>query len=129
MMLDDRPRSASVAALERCELGVIPRADFTAFLLQQPKVALQLIRDLIRLGRGMNVRTREELSSREKLRLYITELEARKPEEAPAVRRWVYAKRAMLAILLTFAALQFYFSDVFLQMMQLGGTLVFTGTP
>ena len=126
MMLDDRPRSASVAAQEPCELGLIPRAAFTGFLSEQPQVALQLIRDLIRMGRGMNVRTREELSAREKLRAYAADLESRSVYDAPSVRRWEYAKRAVLALLLTFAVLQFYFSDVFIRMMSLGGTLVFT---
>ena len=127
MMLDDRPRSASVAALERCELGVIPREHFTAFLLEQPEVALRLIRDLIRVGRGMNVRSREELTSREKLRRYVSELEERNVKNEPSVRRWEYAKRAVLGVLLVFAILQFFFSDALLQMMSLGGTLVFLG--
>jgi CRP-like cAMP-binding protein len=125
MMLDERPRSASVAALEACELGVIPRAHFTAFLLEQPEVALRLIRDLIRVSRGMNVRSREELTSREKLRRYVSQLEERSVRDAPSVRRWEYAKRTVLGLLLAFAILQFYFSDALLQMMQLGGTLVF----
>lgn len=127
MMLDDRPRSASVAALERCELGVIPRATFTAFLLEQPEVALRLIRDLIRVSRGMNVRSREELTSREKLRRYVSELEERNVKNEPSVKRWEYAKRAVLGLLLVFAILQFYFSDTLLQMMQLGSTTVFIG--
>ena len=127
MMLDDRPRSASVAALERSELGVIPREQFTAFLLEHPEVALRLIRDLIRVGRGMNVRSREELSSREKLRRYVAELEERNVSNDPTVRRWEYAKRTVLGLLLVFAILQFYFSDALLQMMQLGGTTVFIG--
>lgn len=125
MMLDDRPRSASVATLEPCELGVIPREHFTAFMLEQPEVGLRLIRDLIRVGRGMNVRTREEMTSREKLRRYISELEDRSVRDQPSVKRWEYAKRAVLALLLAFAILQFYFSDALLQMMSLGGTLVF----
>jgi len=124
MMLDDRPRSASVAAQEPCELGVIPRQHFTAFLLEQPEVGLRLIRDLIRLGRGMNVRSREELSSRDKLRRYVSELEARSVRDAPSVRRWEYAKRAVLGLLLAFAILQFYFSDVMLEMMSLGSAAV-----
>jgi CRP-like cAMP-binding protein len=127
MMLDERPRSASVATLERCELGVIPREQFTGFLLEQPQVALRLIRDLIRVSRGMNVRSREELTSREKLRRYVTELEQRNVLNDPSVRRWEYAKRTILGLLLVFAILQFYFSDSLLQMMQLGGTTVFVG--
>ncbi len=124
MMLDDRPRSASVGAQEPCELGVIPRQHFTAFLLEQPEVGLRLIRDLIRVGRGMNVRSREELSSRDKLRRYVSELEARSVRDAPSVRRWEYAKRAVLGLLLVFAILQFYFSDVMPEMMSLGSAAV-----
>jgi len=45
----------------------------------------------------------------------------------PTVRRWEYAKRTVLGLLLLFAILQFYFSDALLQMMQLGGTTVFIG--
>jgi CRP-like cAMP-binding protein len=125
MMLDDRPRSASVAALERCEVGAIPREHFTAFLLEQPEVGLRLIRDLIRVSRGMNVRSREELTSREKLRRYVAELEERNVRNEPSVRRWEYAKRAVLGLLLAFAILQFYFSDTLLRVMQLGHTTVF----
>ncbi|MGQ0547788.1 MAG: cyclic nucleotide-binding domain-containing protein, partial [Betaproteobacteria bacterium] len=52
MMLDDNPRSASVATLEPSQLAVISRADFKAFLLKHPEVSLQVIRNLIRLARG-----------------------------------------------------------------------------
>ena len=125
MMLDDNPRSASVVTLEQAELAVLRRQDFVDFLLAQPQVALRLIRDLIRLGRGMNVRTREDTSTREQFRRYIEELEARKVEEEPKVRRWVVAKRLMLATVLALAALNFYFFDVFLEMMHLNILTVF----
>jgi CRP-like cAMP-binding protein len=125
MMLDENPRSASVVALERTEVAVVRRADFVEFLLEQPRVALHLVRDLIRLGRGMNVRTREDTTVKEKFRRYIEELEARKPEEEPRVRRWVAAKRLMLATALVLAALNFYFFDVFLEMMNLNILTVF----
>ena len=90
-------------------------------------MALRLIRDLIRVSRGMNVRSREELTSREKLRRYVAELEERNVRNDPGVRRWEYAKRTVLGLLLVFAILQFYFSDTLLQMLQLGGTTVFVG--
>jgi CRP/FNR family cyclic AMP-dependent transcriptional regulator len=125
MMLDDNPRSASVVTLEQAELAVLRRQDFVDFLLAQPQVALRLIRDLIHLGRGMNVRTREETSTKEQFRRYIEELEARKVEEEPKVRRWVMAKRLMLATVLVLAALNFYFFDVFLEMMHLNILTVF----
>jgi CRP/FNR family cyclic AMP-dependent transcriptional regulator len=125
MMLDDNPRSASVMTLEKTELAVLRRADFVEFLLKHPEVALRLIRDLIRLGRGMNVRARDETSTKEQFRRYIEELESRKVEEEPKVRRWVVAKRLMLATVLVLAALNFYFFDVFLEMMNLNILTVF----
>jgi hypothetical protein len=96
-------------------------------MLEQPQVALRLVRDLIRVSRGMNVRSREELTSRDRLRRYVAELEARNVRNEPSVRRWEYAERAVLGLLLVFAILQFYFSDALLQMMQLGGLTVFVG--
>jgi len=125
MMLDDNPRSASVITLEETEVAVLRRADFVDFLLGQPRVALQLVRDLIRLGRGMNVRTREHTSTKEQLRRHIEALEARKVSEEPKVRRWVFAKRLMLATVLVLAALNFYFFGVFLQIMNLNVLTVF----
>jgi hypothetical protein len=71
------------------------------------------------------VRTREDTTVKEKFRRYIEELEARKPEEEPRVRRWVAAKRLMLATALVLAALNFYFFDVFLEMMNLNILTVF----
>jgi CRP-like cAMP-binding protein len=125
MMLDDRPRSASVRTLEPCELAVIPRQQFTDFLLKYPVVALHLIRDLIRLGRGMNLRSREEVRTREQLRRYIERLEATKVEDLPKVQRWMLAKRAMLATVLVLALVNFYFFDVFLEIMNLNILTVF----
>ena len=103
MMLDDKPRSASVVTEEACEFAVMSRELFTSFVLEHPKVALQIIRDLIRVGRGMNVRTRESFRQR------IQDLENRKVEELAAVRRWRMAKSIMLAVVLLFAGLQFYY--------------------
>lgn len=110
MMLDDNPRSASVVALDGAELAVIRRADFIDFLLKQPEVALHMIRDLIRLGRGMNLRTRDETGTKEHL---------------PKVQRWRVAKRLMLAAVLVLAFLNFYFFDVFLEIMNLNLVTVF----
>ncbi len=124
MMLGNPTRSASVAALEPCELGVIAREDFTAFLRAYPEAPLRLIGDLASISRDMNIRAREERTTRDILRRYVEELEGRK---APSVRRWEYAKRAVLGLLLAFAVLQFYFSEVMLQMLTLGRTTVFVG--
>lgn len=103
MMLDDKPRSASVMTLEACEFAVLSRERFTSFLMEHPEVSLQLIRDLIRVGRGMNVRARESF------REHIAELENVKVNELAAVRRWQAAKSAMLALVLIFAVAQFLY--------------------
>src|SRR6185295_7258037 len=58
MMLDHRPRSASIVTLEPCEFAVIRREDFRAFLSRHPQAAEQLILNLIRVTRGMNDRVK-----------------------------------------------------------------------
>ena len=54
MVLDEQPRSASVMTLEPSQFAVLPRVDFTQFLLGHPQVSLQLIQNLIRMARGLN---------------------------------------------------------------------------
>ncbi len=127
MMLDDKPRSASVATLEPSEFAVIPRAEFRALLLRHPEVALQLIRNLIRIARGHNVRTLQDVHTRNELQLYIEQLKATRAEDLPGVRRWRAAKRWMLVILLVSAILQYYFLDVLLQTMSLSRVTLFPG--
>ena len=121
MMLDDNPRSASVATLEASQLAVISRADFKAFLLQHPEVSLQVIRNLIRLARGAN----ETARTREHLRKYVEELKAEKAREPESIKHWLAAKRWALVGLLIVAALVFYFADVILEMLQIQGVSVF----
>jgi CRP/FNR family cyclic AMP-dependent transcriptional regulator len=58
MVLDDQPRSASVITLEPAQFAVLSRADFRAFLLRHPEVALLLIQNLIRVARGLNQNVR-----------------------------------------------------------------------
>jgi CRP/FNR family cyclic AMP-dependent transcriptional regulator len=58
MVLDEQPRSASVITLEPAQFAVLSRADFRAFLLRHPEVALALIQNLIRLARGLNQNVR-----------------------------------------------------------------------
>ncbi len=58
MMLDDAPRAASVKTIEPSEVAVIPRNDFKTLVLQNPDVALQVIRNLIRVARGLNENVR-----------------------------------------------------------------------
>jgi CRP-like cAMP-binding protein len=121
MMLDDKPRAASVRTIEPCELAVISRDEFKALLLKHPEIGLQVIRNLIRLTRGQNVRTIEDVRTRADLQLYIEQLKSSKGEDLPSVRRWRIAKRWVLVSLLVFAVVQYYFLDVLLEVMQIGG--------
>jgi len=77
--------------------------------------------------RGLNEMARESGRKREKLREYIDELGTKSGADSPGVKRWANAKRWVLAILVVCAALQYYFFDVFTQMMSLGGVNTFTG--
>jgi CRP-like cAMP-binding protein len=121
MMLDDKPRSAWVKTLEPCEVALLPRAEFKALLLQNPEIALQMICNLIQLARGHNVKTLEDVRTRSELQLYIEQLKSAKPEDLPSVRRWLVAKRWVLVTLLVFAVGQYYFLDILLEMMSIGG--------
>lgn len=58
MVLDEQPRSASVMTLEPAQFAILSRADFRAFLLAHPEVALQLVQNLIRVARGLNQNVR-----------------------------------------------------------------------
>lgn len=121
MMLDDAPRSASVKTVDPCEVGIIPRAEFQAVLMHNPEVALRIIRNLIRVARGHNVRTLEDVRTRSELQLYIERLKSTKAEDLPSVRRWAVAKRWALVTLLVFAIGQYYFLDVLVEIMSLNG--------
>jgi CRP-like cAMP-binding protein len=119
MMLDDKPRSASVRTIEPSEFAVISRADFKALIAKHPEVALQVIRNLIRTTRGQNVKTIADVRTREELQLYIEQLRSTKGQDLPSVKRWEVAKRWILITLLVFSILQFYFLDVLLKTMTL----------
>ena len=121
MMLDEKPRSAWVKTVEPSAFAVIPRNEFKALLLANPQLALQVIKNLIRLARGSNVRTLEDVRSRGELQQYIEQLKNTKGGELPSVRRWVLAKRWMMLLLLAFAILQYYFMDVFIEMVSMSG--------
>lgn len=125
MMLDDKPRSATVTTLEPCEMATISGADFKAFLLAHPEVSLQLIRNLIQMARGQNVRTRDDVRTREQLRQYIAQLKTTRPQDLPEVKRWTAVKHWALVALLIIAALVYYFADVFVDMLQIQGVSVF----
>src|SRR5436190_5806126 len=127
MTLDDKARSASVMSLQPSRFAEISGADFKAVLLKHPETALHLIRNLIRVTRGLNEMARESGRKREKLRGYIDELGTKNGADSPGVKRWAKAKHWILAILLACAVLQYYFFDVFTQMMSLGGVNTFTG--
>jgi CRP/FNR family cyclic AMP-dependent transcriptional regulator len=58
MALDERPRSASVVALEPSKFAVISKTDFAHLLLDHPEIALHVIKDLIHIVRGLNKNVR-----------------------------------------------------------------------
>jgi len=124
MMLDDKPRSAWVKTLEPSAFAVIPRNEFKSLLMANPEISLQVIKNLIRLARGHNIRTLEDVRTRGELQLYIEQLKVTKGKDQPSVKRWVSAKRWVLLLLLAFAILQYYFMDVFIEMMSMGGRIV-----
>jgi CRP-like cAMP-binding protein len=121
MMLDGRPRSATVKTTEPSEFGVLSRADFKDVLARHPEVALHLIHNLSLLTRGHNVRTLHDVRTRGELQLYIESLKATKAKDLPSVKRWTVAKRWALVALLVFAVGQYYFLDVLLEIMSIGG--------
>ena len=127
MMLDGSPRSASVKTLEPSEFGVLSSEDFKSLLRAHPEASLHLIRNLIRLTRGHNVRTLQDVRTRGELQIYIEQLRAAKVEDLPSVQRWKVAKRWVLVSLLVFAIGQYYFLDVLLEMMSIGSGITLTG--
>ena len=127
MMLDYRPRSASILTLEPSQFGVIARDDFKNFLRKHPEAAEQVILNLIRVTRGMNERTREGSSIGERLKEYVRWLEQVKAPDLPGVRRWMVAKRWVLGGLLLLAVAQFFFMDVLVQIASMPTLHVFPG--
>jgi CRP/FNR family transcriptional regulator, cyclic AMP receptor protein len=125
MMLDHRPRSASVSTLEPSRLAVISHAHFKRFLRESPDAAEQVILNLIKIARSMNERARESMTIPERVRQYSDRLAGADAAEERGVKRWVAAKRWVLGALLLFALMQYYFLDVFLRMMENSGLLVF----
>jgi CRP-like cAMP-binding protein len=126
MMLDGSPRSASVTTVEPSQFGVLSRDDLKSVLARHPEVAMHLIRNLINLARGHNVRTIEDVRSRSELQIYIEQLKGKTAQDLPSVKGWVVAKRWMLVTLLAFAVLQYYFLHVFVELMSMSGTLLVT---
>ncbi len=66
------------------------------------------------------------MHTRSELQLYIEQLKSRRGEDMPSVKRWVTAKRWVLVALLVFAVGQYYFLDVLLEMMSMGGGVTTT---
>ena len=60
------------------------------------------------------------------LHLYIESLKATRGKDLPSVKRWAAAKRWALVTLLVFAIGQYYFLDVLLEMVSLGGGITST---
>ncbi len=58
MVLDEGPRSASVATTEPSSFAVISTAQFKGLLLQHPEIALIVIKNLIRMARGLDENVR-----------------------------------------------------------------------
>ena len=56
-LLDDRPRSATVTAMEDCELLVVERRGFRALLLEVPNLAVNLLQVMARRMRDLSDRT------------------------------------------------------------------------
>lgn len=126
MMLDGSPRSATVTTIEPSEFGVLSSDDFKGVLARHPEVALHLIRNLSLLTRSHNVRTLQDVRTRGELQLHIEQLRATKAKDLPSVKRWAVAKRWALVTLLVFAIGQYYFLDVLLEMMSIGGGIAAT---
>lgn len=58
-LLDGEPRSATITALESCELLVIGRNEFLYFLERTPKAAIELLRVLARRVRRLSERVED----------------------------------------------------------------------
>ena len=58
-VLDGEPRSATITALESCELLIIQRSDFVRHLETQPQVAIKLMEVLARRLRRLSERVED----------------------------------------------------------------------
>ncbi len=58
MVLDEGPRSASVVATEPSTFAVISTTEFKSVLLKHPEIALIVIKNLIRMARGLDENVR-----------------------------------------------------------------------
>jgi hypothetical protein len=68
------------------------------------------------------------IRTREDARRYVDGLLIRANAlELPSVRRWRLAAKATMLTLLAFSGLQYYFLNIFLEIISLPGITVFTG--
>jgi hypothetical protein len=65
--------------------------------------------------------------NREEIRRYIEARTSRSIEDLPSVHVWRFAGRASLTALLVYAALQYYFLHVFVEIMALPALTTFAG--
>jgi CRP-like cAMP-binding protein len=78
--IDGEPRSATVAALERCELAVIPSEEFVNILLRHPPLALRICRKLARIVRVSDERIMDLATLSAYQRVYGELLKMVKPD-------------------------------------------------
>ncbi len=65
-LLEDAPRSARIMAVEECEVGLISKKDFTQMMLQEPQIALNILKTVSSRLRQTNDQIIESFLEREK---------------------------------------------------------------
>jgi signal transduction histidine kinase/CRP-like cAMP-binding protein len=65
-LLENAPRSARIMAVEDCEVGLIPKKDFTQMMLEEPRVALNILKTVSSRLRQTNDQIIESFLEREK---------------------------------------------------------------
>ncbi|MBL7995068.1 cyclic nucleotide-binding domain-containing protein [bacterium] len=65
-LLEDAPRSARIMAIEDCEAGLIAKKDFTKMMLEEPQVALNILKTVSARLRQTNDQIIESFLEREK---------------------------------------------------------------
>lgn len=83
-----------------------------------PETREELVQHLEKLT-GRTLRTREDIQA------YVREVSARKPADAPSVRRWLQLKKIALIALLAFGVIQYYILDVMLEIVSMPSTTFF----
>lgn len=65
-LLEDAPRSARIMAMEECEVGLIPKNDFTQMMLEEPQIALNILKTVSSRLRQTNDQIIDSFLEREK---------------------------------------------------------------